>query len=144
MDECTTSLWFEKVWQPYVDGQPRSLLMLDTFSCHMQEKFHDKRASVGTEVELIPGGYTSILQPVDISIAAPFKRHLEHRHNNWCSEKYPQYEADTFLTPTCMDVHERTISAWDTIDSRSVAKTFASIGPSEALILVEQVAVVPM
>jgi len=74
MDERTTQIWFERVWRPYVDGHPRSLLMLDHFSCHMQESLHNSLASVGTDLELIPGGYTSVLQPVDVGVAAPFKR----------------------------------------------------------------------
>jgi hypothetical protein len=128
MDERATKMWFEQVWCPYVQGHPRSLLLLDHFSCHMQEKLHRRLARVGTEVELIPGGYTSVLQPVDVGVAAPLKRHIEAHHNTWCIETYPNYESGTFPTPTIEEVHSWTQRAWDEIKSTSIAKTFASIG----------------
>jgi len=63
MDDRVMGIWFEKIWKPYIQGHAESVLLLDDFKCHKQEQFEDELDDVGTYLELIPRGYTSVLQP---------------------------------------------------------------------------------
>ena len=56
----------------YVQGKP-ALLCLDTLSGHLTEEVKKAFQKCRTKLLLIPGGCTSILQPLDISINKPFK-----------------------------------------------------------------------
>ncbi len=67
MDEKRMLEWIDKVWLPYVQGKP-TLLSLDTFSGHLTEAVNDSFDKCGTKLLVIPGGCTSVLQPLDISI----------------------------------------------------------------------------
>ena len=52
---------------------PRSLLILDSFTAHktfaVKNRFHEKY----TDIAIIPGGLTSRLQPLDVSLNKSFK-----------------------------------------------------------------------
>ena len=64
----------------YVQGKP-ALLCLDTFSGHLTEEVKKAFQKCRTKLLLIPGGCTSILQPLDISINKPFKGYIRQC---WC------------------------------------------------------------
>ena len=63
--------WITKVWVQYIKKQP-SLLVLDSFSAHLTEENQVIFAHCNTTVIAIPGGCTSVLQPLDVSINRPF------------------------------------------------------------------------
>ena len=67
MDEDRMLEWIKQVWSPYVQGKP-ALLCLDTFSGHLTDEVKKAFQKCRTKLLLIPGGCTSILQPLDISI----------------------------------------------------------------------------
>ena len=71
MDEDRMLEWVRKAWCPYVQGKP-ALLALDTFSAHLTDNVKDQFERCGTKLLVIPGGCTSVLQPLDISINKPF------------------------------------------------------------------------
>ena len=71
MDEDQMIEWIKKVWSPHVSGKP-ALLSLDTFSAHFTEKVMDAFAKCNTKLLTIPGGCTSVLQPLEISNNKPF------------------------------------------------------------------------
>ncbi len=65
MDEIRMLEWIEKIWAPYVgNGSNPALLSLDTFSGHLTKK---------SQAIVIPGGCTSVLQPLDVSINKPIQ-----------------------------------------------------------------------
>ena len=80
MDEERMLEWIQKVWAPYVDGN-RALLSLDTFSGHLTDRVKDALDKCGTKMLVIPGGCTSVLQPLDVSINKPFKAYIRQ---SWC------------------------------------------------------------
>lgn len=88
MDEQNGRLWINRVWKPYAKLSNNSFLLLDTFQCQMQKYFVDKLHDIGTEVEFISGGCTSVLQPCDVGINKPFKHRLRERYMAWCVSKY--------------------------------------------------------
>nr|CCA19249.1 PREDICTED: pogo transposable element with KRAB domainlike putative [Albugo laibachii Nc14] len=84
IDERSCRVWLEKIWLPHVDGSmDETLLLLDEFSCHIQQAFINKLADAGTEVEFIHGGYTSVPQPCDVGVKRPFKKHILEQYTKW-------------------------------------------------------------
>ncbi len=61
--------WVDNILKPYVANaldQIIPLLILDSFHCHMMALVVTRIQELGIEVKHIPGGYTSLCQPVDV------------------------------------------------------------------------------
>ena len=76
MDESRMLQWIRKVWAPYTNGKP-ALLSLDTFSAPITDTVKVEFEKFNTKLLIIPGGCTSILQPLDIT----FKDYVRQL---WC------------------------------------------------------------
>lgn len=114
MDEDRILEWIMKVWLPYVQGKP-ALLSLDTFSGHLT-KVKAAFAKCGTKLSVIPGGCTSILQPLDVSINKSFKGYLRQL---WCQYMVDEAEKGvTIIRPVCksklLDWISKAVSLLDT------------------------------
>ena len=86
MDERVMLMWVEMVLKPYVDTAPQNvvpLLFLDSYHCCMMNLVVNAIQELGVEVEHIPGGCTSLSQPVDIGINKPFKAFLHKAWEKW-------------------------------------------------------------
>ena len=86
MDKRVMLMWVEMVLKPYVDTAPDNvvpLLFLDSYGCHMMNSDVNAVQAIGVEVEHIPGGCTSLCQPVDIGINKPFKAFLRKAWEKW-------------------------------------------------------------
>ena len=75
LDENIMKLWIEKVWRSRIGGlgRRRSLLVLDSFEAHKTEQVKRSFKNENTDLAVIPGGLTSVLQPLDVSLNKPFK-----------------------------------------------------------------------
>ena len=90
MDERVMLMWVEMVLKPYVDTAPQNmvpLLFLDSYCCHMMHLVVNVIQDLGVEVEHIPGGCTSLCQPVDIGINKRFKAFLHKAWEKWMIDK---------------------------------------------------------
>ena len=84
MDEDLMKEYLEHIWQPYVEetaerlGLPdhNALLTLDSFKAHTTDNITKMMKEQDTTHYIIPGGCTSKLQPLDVSINKPFKQIL--------------------------------------------------------------------
>ncbi|KAI2495445.1 hypothetical protein MHU86_19077 [Fragilaria crotonensis] len=86
MDERVMHLWIERILKPYVDQAPPGivpLLLLDSYRCHMMKSTVNAIEDLGVEVEHIPGGCTSLCQPVDVGVNKPFKSRLRKLWEEW-------------------------------------------------------------
>ena len=86
MDERVMHLWIDKVLKPYVDQAPPGvvpLLLLDSYRCHMMKAIVNAIEDLGVEVEHIPGGCTSLCQPVDVGVNKPFKSRMRNLWEEW-------------------------------------------------------------
>ena len=91
MDEKRMIDWIDKVWSPHVAGKP-ALLSIDTFSAHFTDKVKEAFAKCNTKLLTIPGGCTSVLQPLDISLNKPFKSYIRQL---WCQRMVDEAEKGT-------------------------------------------------
>ena len=91
MDKRVMLMWVDMVLKPYVDTVPENmvlLLFLDLYHCHMMNSVV---TNLGVELEHIPGGCTSLCQPVDIGINKPFKAFLCKAWEKWMIDKGIRY-----------------------------------------------------
>ena len=104
------------------------MLSLDTFSGHLT-KAKEAFDKCGTKLLVIPGGCTSVLQPLDISINKPFKSHLRQL---WC--QYMIEETDKGVSkrkrPPKESLVEWILRAQELIERRNIIikKTFLVAG----------------
>ncbi len=67
MDERVMIAWVDEMLKPYVANAPKHiipLLILDSYRCHISVV--QRIQELGVEVRHIPGGCTSLCQPVDV------------------------------------------------------------------------------
>ena len=67
--------WLKIVWgrRPRAFLNQPSMLVLHTFNKHLIDSVKNQLHKKKTELVVIPGGMTSVLQPMDVSINKPFK-----------------------------------------------------------------------
>ncbi len=128
MDEKLMFEWITKVWIPYV-GKNRALLCLDTFSAHLTEAVREEFARIGSKLLIIPGGCTSVLQPLDVSLNKPFKSYIRRQ---WYERMVSEAEIGAAkITPASKStLMELIANATDIVESNSqgVVKSFQVTG----------------
>ena len=87
MDEDGIMLWLHKVWdtRPGALLKKKSLLVWDQFRAHKTNKVKEKLKDINAKQAVIPGGLTSILQPLDVVLNKPFKDRLQKKWIAWMS-----------------------------------------------------------
>ena len=83
--------YIEKVIQTIVEKQPSSISIMDDFKAHSVDPVIEKLQSLQISHKIIPGGFTSTLQPLDVSLNKPFKDYYREEWNNWMDSPYPIY-----------------------------------------------------
>ena len=127
MNEELVDDWLRCVWGRRVAGltRRRSLLVLDAFRCHKTEGVKETMRKMNTDLAIIPGGMTSLLQPLDVSMNKPFKDGFRRRWTDWMmSGEYTftkggrQRKAD--LPTICSWI----LGAWEEISPDIVRRSF--------------------
>jgi hypothetical protein len=77
--------WLKTVWscRPGTFLNQLSMLVLDAFKVHVTDSVKDQLHKMKTELVVTPGGMTSVLQPMDVSINKPFKDRLRQQYLTW-------------------------------------------------------------
>ena len=75
MNENEMSWWVKNVWIQYVrqGSNSKSLLVLDSFNAYKTDVIKHRFYEKNTDLAIIPGGLTSRLQPLDVSLNKFFK-----------------------------------------------------------------------
>jgi len=78
--------WLKIVWghRPRTFLNQPSILVLDAFKGHLTDSMKNRLRKMKTELVVIPGGMTSVLQPMDVSINKPFKDRLRQQYDLDC------------------------------------------------------------
>jgi hypothetical protein len=62
----------------------QKLLLLDSFSAHLKDSVKDAiKGKTNVDLAVVPGGYTSLLQPLDVGTIKPFKDGYRRRWHHW-------------------------------------------------------------
>ena len=90
MNEHIMIKYINKILIPYLHGRP-CLLILDKLKAHKTQMVinHLKRNNI--QQFLIEAGFTSELQPIDVSINGPLKRKFRDQWEKWMSESAAVY-----------------------------------------------------
>ncbi|RHY39562.1 hypothetical protein DYB30_000467 [Aphanomyces astaci] len=132
--------WMDNtVWKSYLrDLLHRSLvepsvILLDNFESHVNDaSYRIVEGELGSFLCAIPPNATSICQPLDVGVMAPFKRYLR---DEWLTEEMIDGEdGDDFDTPTAAEKRKamvkRAIAAWDRVTATEIRNSFVKALPS--------------
>lgn len=136
MDQAGVKLWIDNVWNKRNGGlrKEHSLLVWDMFRSHLtnETKKHLKRSNTATAV--IPGGLTSVLQPLDVSLNKPFKDRIRDEWNQWMMEGEKTYTKGGNLRAPSLDVLcDFVIKSWNAVSAKIVIKSFIKCGISNSM-----------
>ena len=127
MDKKCLIDWVDRVWKPHaelIEG-PKSM-MLDGHTTHVTASVKSAIRMTGAELEFIPPGHVSKLQPMDARLNKPFKDQLRD-------------EVEHFLTtnplgekPTCPIVLHWIDQAREGIAKKMIQNAWSHIGHGDA------------
>ena len=94
-DADQLKIWIEKVWRSRLVGlrRRRRLLDYDVFEAHVTESVRAAIAGENTNLAVIHGGLTSLLQPLDVSLNKPFKDNVRRRWMQWMADGIHEFTA---------------------------------------------------
>jgi DDE superfamily endonuclease len=116
--------WIEVVWKPItVDrGGKLTYLLLDEFAVHVTSSVEAAFADLNTEVDIIPGGYTPKLQPMDVGINKPFKGYCRQEFEKWLARHHDG------TRPHRRHAAAWAADSWERISTSTIRKTWNHIG----------------
>lgn len=135
MNEALVQDWLRTVWSK-VDGitKRKSLLVWDSFRAHLSKPIHNTLKSLNAEPVVIPGGMTSMLQPLDVAINKPFKDRMRAKWQEWMLAGQHTFTAGGRIRKVGLDVICRWISdAWDDKPPEVIQKSFRKCCITNAL-----------
>jgi DDE superfamily endonuclease len=133
--------WIERVWKPHILSTKNGrtvYLLLDEYKVHMTSRVHDALALCNTEVDILPGGYTSRLQPMDVGLNKPFKSYTRHLFDQWVEEQGDNAK------PLRADAATWASASWNRITKRMIQKTWNHIGYTSFVVEEEPVQMHPL
>jgi hypothetical protein len=90
MDTFLMLDYIDKVLLPHTAGA-RSLLLIDSFSAHLSPSVMAKLEENNITVLVIPPGFTSALQPLDVCINKPVKERFRKKWSQWIANSEPVF-----------------------------------------------------
>ena len=129
-------IWIKKVWQSRIGGlgRRRSLFVLDSFEAHKTEQVKRSFKSENTDLAVIPGGLTSVLQPLDVCLNTPFKDRVRQKWMAWMAEGIHELKAGGCQKKPSEELMCQWIGeAWRDIPREMVANSFLKCGITNSL-----------
>lgn len=119
--------WLKTVWMKRDGGlrKQRSMLVLDAFRCHTTDNVKSKLKRHNTDLVIIPGGMTSILQPMDAVVNKPFKAALKVKWAEWMINGEHTFTKGGNMRKVDMPtICQWIVSAWKELPIKTVVKGF--------------------
>ena len=137
MDEEGTKIWIRKVWnkRPGRLTRTKSLLVWDSFSVHLMESIKSiLKTDSNTDIAVIPGGLTSVIEPLDVCLNKPFKDKLRQKWTSWMPEGEKTFTAGGNMRAASLPVVAEWVnSSWNEVGNDMVEKSFKKCGISNAM-----------
>lgn len=132
MNENLTHTWLNKVYGTLCFS--RRLLVWDAYKCHIQDSTKRLLSKLKTDVAVIPGGCTGLVQAPDVCWNKPFKSHYARLYEDWMCEDQHSYTKGGNVKPaTKFQLASWVKAAWDQIPTELIKKSFIVCGISNAL-----------
>lgn len=130
MTENSTLQWLREVWGFFSFG--RRLLVWDSFRCHKTERVKKELNRMRTDMAMIPGGTTGLLQAPDVSWIKPFKAVYGECYDKWTQEfgSTPNNftSAGNPRPPTKLLMCRWVVTAWNSLSADLIQKSFKICG----------------
>ena len=103
----------------------QSLLVWDSFSAHLTDTVKQQLCENKTATVVIPGGLTSLVQPLDVCLNKPFKDRLREKWMTWMMSGEKTFTPGgqlraAFLVTVCQWVKE----SWQELSKEMVERSF--------------------
>jgi hypothetical protein len=128
--------WLKLVWscRPGAFLNQLSMLVLDAFKEHVTDSVKDQLRKMKTELVVIPGGMTSVLQPMDVSINKSFKDRLRQRYLTWIADPARELtQTGKIKRAAPSEVARWVLAAWKAIPESIIVRSFKKCCISNAL-----------
>ena len=129
------NFWVRQMWAPICDGPMH--LILDV---HRAQTTEDIQTILAQECQTVytyvPGGCTSLVQPVDVSFNRPFKRAVERFASQHMKENLQSYVQGKFDASSRRILFTRRVGqAWEEVsaDREMVKRSFKKCGIAMAV-----------
>lgn len=119
--------WLKTVWEtrPGAMLARRSMLVLDSFRGHSTDAVKARLSDNRTDLVMIPGGMTSMLQPLDVCLNKPFKAHVKRLYTDWMAEGlHDLTPTGRIRKPDIALLCQWIVDAWKMIPDDMVRKSF--------------------
>ena len=133
MNETLMVRWLTEIWMKEVGR--KSLLVMDSFRGHLTDRVKSALKQRRVIPAIIPGGCTSKLQPLDVSINKPFKQSLRKSWSNWLWQQAEEETTQKIKSPTPQDIVNWVQTAYQELKERPalIQKSFLICGISNSL-----------
>ena len=128
--------WLKTVWMKRKGGleKQRSMLVLDAFRCHTTNNVKSKLKRHNTDLVIIPGGMTSILQPMDVVVNKPIKAALKQKWAEWMITGEHTFTKGGNMRKVDMPtICQWIVDAWKELPIKTVVKGFKKCSISNML-----------
>jgi len=136
MQENLILNWLETVWSRRPGGllKPKSLLVWDSFRCHMIPRVKDKLTELKSDVAVVLEVLTSILQLLDVTVNRSFKSSFRRYYNDWMSTgNHDLTLKGKIKHPTVQRGCDWILAAWESVKPETIVKGFLKCGISNSL-----------
>ena len=87
-----------------------------------------------TDLVVIPGGLSSVLQPLDVSVNKPFKHHIRQSYSKWMANSKHEYTPGSKIKRSTLNqMREWVLSACRSISPAIVERSFKKTDISNSL-----------
>ena len=129
MTQEAMAYWLRRVWGD-TDDDVQRLLVLDEYRVHKSQEVRETAEGKKTDIVYIPGGCTSLAQPLDVSINKPFKAHIRQLWEQWA---FDNLRGTSRVHPSRQNVINWISQSWILIDADLIVKSFLRCGISNAM-----------
>lgn len=137
MDAAGIILWAKKVWGTRPGGllRKRSLLVWDSFRAHLGDEVkRHLKTEHNTDMAVIPGGLTSIVQPLDVCLNKPFKDRMREKWAMWMIDGEKSFTPAGNVRAAPLDlITTWVLDSWNDLSDQIIQRSFKKCGISNAL-----------
>ena len=107
---------------------------MDSFEDHKTNIIKNIASNANTDLAIIPGGLTSVIQPLNVCLNKLFKDRLCEKWNAWMSsDQFTYTKGGNLKKPDYSIICKWILEAWAEIPKEMIIKSFKKCGISNAM-----------
>ena len=128
--------WIQKVWCSRPEGlrKEKNILVWDSFRAHLTDEVKNELKNANTNVDVIPGGLTSLLQPLDVCINKPFNDKFRKKYtDSMAFGEHSFTPAGKMRKPSGQNILNWINETWNEVESNTVEKSLKKCDISSSM-----------